>query len=327
MPHGPLIDTHQHPIPDFYKRALASVGIMGSGENPWAEWSLEQQLELMDECGIEAVVQSIASPGCYFGDAGFAARVARECNEGSARMVADRPDKFGAFGLLPLPDVKAAIREAEYALDTLKLDGVCLLSHVGSRHLGQPDDDELLAELDRRKAVVFIHPLRNQAQNMPAYSYPSGMTELVLDTTRAVHNMLWNGTFVKFPNIKWIMPHGAGTIPFLTYRLSQMDYKRPDKLVGGTIAATLRSLYYDVAEICAPAPLAALMKVADPSRILFGSDYPFSRHRTPAEDLRHVVASFEAFDGWDAGTRRGIERDNALKLLPRLAQAMAKAKR
>ena len=253
---------------------------------PWAEWSLPLQLELMDQCGIAAVVQSVASPGCYFGDADFAARVARESNEGSARMVADRPDKFGAFGLLPLPDVKAAIREAQYALDTLKLDGICLLSHVGSRHLGHPDDDELLAELDRRKAVVFIHPLRNQAQNMPAYSYPSGMTELVLDTTRAVHNMLWNGTFVKFPGIKWIMPHGGGTIPFLTYRLSQMDYKRPDKLVGGTVAATLRSLYYDVAEICAPAPLAALMAVADPSRILFGSDYPFSRHRKPAEDVR-----------------------------------------
>jgi 6-methylsalicylate decarboxylase len=327
MPHGPIIDTHQHPIPDYYKRALASVGIMGSGENPWADWSLDQQLEMMDENGIVAVMHSVASPGCYFGDVAFAARVARECNEGAARMVADRPDKFGAFGLLPLPDVKAAIRETEYALDTLKLDGICLLTHVAARHLGHPDDDDLLAELDRRKALVFVHPLRNQAQNVPAYSYPSGMTELVLDTTRAIHNMLWNGTFAKFPNIKWIMPHGGGTIPFLTYRLSQMDHKRPDKLVGGSVTKTLRGLYYDVAEICAPAPLAALMQVADPSHVLFGSDYPFSRHRSPAEDVRDLLAGFEAFDGWDAATRRGIERDNALKLVPRLAKAIAKAGR
>jgi predicted TIM-barrel fold metal-dependent hydrolase len=327
MSHGPLIDTHQHPIPEYYKRALASVGIMGSGENPWADWSIEQQLELMDRNGMIAVVQSVASPGCYFGDVDFAARVARECNEGAARMVADRPDRFGAFGLLPLPDVKAAIREAEYALDTLKLDGICLLTHVGPRHLGHPDDDELYAELDRRKAVVFLHPLRNQAQNMPEYSYPSGMTELVLDTTRAVHNMLWNGTFAKFPDIRWIMPHGGGTIPFLTFRLSQMDYKRPEKLVGGTVANTLHGLYYDVAEICAPAPLAALLKVADPSRILFGSDYPFSRHKSPAQDVQDLIAGFETFDGFDAATRRGIERDNAMKLLPRLAQAIAKAGR
>jgi predicted TIM-barrel fold metal-dependent hydrolase len=190
MPHGPLIDTHQHPIPEFYKRALAGIGITGSGENLWAEWSLEQQLELMDQCGIAAAMQSIASPGCYFGDATFAERLARECNEGLARMVADRPHRFGTFALLPLPDVAAAIREAEYALDTLKLDGVCLLTHAGPRHLGQPEDDELYAELNRRKAEVFLHPQRNHATNMPAYSYPAGLTELVLDTTRAVHNML-----------------------------------------------------------------------------------------------------------------------------------------
>ncbi len=327
MSRGPLIDTHQHPIPEFYKRALASVGIMGSGENPWAEWSPEQQLELMDRNGMVAAVNSLASPGCYFGDIGFAVRFARECNEWSARMVADRPDRFAAYALLPLPDVAAAIRETEYALDTLKLDGICLLTHVGPRHLGQSEEDELYAELDRRKAVVFLHPLRNQAQNMPAYSYPSGMTELVLDTTRAIHNMLWNGTFAKYQNIRWIMPHGGGTIPFLMYRLSQMDHKRTDRLVGGTVAQTLRGLYYDVAEICSPAPLKALMEIADPSRILFGTDFPFSRHRAPAQDVGNLIAGFEAFDGWDAAARRGIEHDNALTLFPRLASAIAQRKR
>ncbi len=325
MPHGPLIDTHQHPIPEYYKRGLASVGIMGSGENPWAEWSVEQQLELMDRNGIVAAVNSIASPGCYFGDIGFAVRFARECNEDSARMVGERPHKFAAYALLPLPNVTAAAREAEYALDTLKLDGICLLTHAGPRHLGQPEEDELYAELDRRKAVVFLHPQRNQATNVPVYSYPAGMTELVLDTTRAIHNMLWNGTFAKFQNIRWIMPHGGGTIPFLTYRLRQMDRKRADKLIGGTIENTLRTLYYDVAEICAPAPLDALMAVADPSRILFGSDFPFSRHNNdPVRDVSDHVAAFEAYDGWNATTRRGIERDNALKLFPRLAQEIAR---
>ena len=131
-------------------------------------------------------------------------------------------------------------------------------------------------ELDRRKAVVFVHPLRNQAKNMPAYSYPAGMTELVLDTTRAIHNLLWNGTFGKFPNIKWIMPHGGGTIPFLIYRVSAMDNnpKVRANLPGGSVKSALRGLYYDVAEINDPAPLKALMEIADPSRILFGSDYP-----------------------------------------------------
>jgi 6-methylsalicylate decarboxylase len=327
MPHGPLIDTHQHPIPDHYKRALASVGIHGSGENPWAAWSVAAQLELMDQNGIAAAVNSIASPGVYFGDADFAARLARECNENAAQLVADHPHRFGAFAILPLPDVGAAIREAEYALDTLKLDGVCLLSHVAGRHLGQSEDDELYAELDRRKTVVFVHPLRNQANNMPAYSYPSGLTELVLDTTRAIHNLLWNGTFGKFPGIRWIMPHGGGTVPFLVYRMSAMnDNPRvAPYLAGGSVADTLRLLHYDVAEVCAPAPLKALMEIADSSRIMFGSDFPFSRHRTPAADVKSLIGAFDAFDGWDAGTRRRIESENALRLFPRLARAMARA--
>jgi predicted TIM-barrel fold metal-dependent hydrolase len=326
MPHGPLIDTHQHPVPDYYKRALATAGVMGSGENPWPEWSLESQLALMDECGIAAVVHSVASPGAWFGDDAQAERIARECNEGAARLVADQPHQFGAFALLPMPVVSASIREAEYALDTLKLDGICLLSHAGPRHLGHPDEDELYAELDRRNAVVFVHPLRNQASNMPAYSYPASMTELVLDTTRAIHNLLWNGTFGKFPNIRWIMPHGGGTVPFLAYRMGAMDHRPQvrDRLPGGSVASALRGLYYDVAEICAPSSLRALMEIADPSRILFGSDFPFSRHRNPAQDVRDTIAGFEAFDGWDAAARRSIEYDNALRLLPRLAQAIAR---
>ena len=171
---GPLIDTHQHPVPDVYKRALAKVGIHGSGENPWPAWSLQSQLELMDELNIAAVVNSVASPGAYFGDVDLAIRIARECNEDAAMMISDHPHRLGAFALLPMPDVAASIREATYALDTLKLEGICLLSHAGERHLGHPDEDELYAELDRRNAVVFVHPLRNQAKNMPDYSYPVG---------------------------------------------------------------------------------------------------------------------------------------------------------
>ncbi len=322
MSHGPLIDTHQHPIPEYYKRALESVGIHGSGENPWAEWSVGSQLELMDLAGIRIAINSIASPGVYFGDPVFAQRLARQCNEESARMVSDHPNRFGAFAILPLPDVEGAIHAAEHALDTLRLDGVCLLSHVAGRHLGQLEEDELYAELDRRNTVVFIHPLRNQATNMPAYSYPSGLTELVLDTTRAVHNLLWNGTFAKFPNIKWILPHGGGTIPFLIYRMSAMNHnpKLADRLPGGTVASALRGVYYDVAEACAPGPLKCLMELADPTHILFGSDFPFSRHRNPVQDVKSLITAFEMFDGWDATTRRQIERENALALFPRFAQ-------
>jgi predicted TIM-barrel fold metal-dependent hydrolase len=159
---------------------------------------------------------------------------------------------------------------------------------------------------------------------MPAYNYPSGMTELVLDTTRAIHNLLWNGTFGKYPNIRWIMPHGGGTAPFLIYRMSAMNDRArvAEHLVGGTVANTLRRLYYDVAEICAAAPLKCLMEIAEPSHILFGSDFPFSRHRTPVEDVESAIAAFEAFGDWNASTRQGIESKNALGLFPRLAKRL-----
>ena len=325
MPHGPLVDVHQHPIPEYYKRALERVGIHGSGENPWADWSVEAQLELMDEADIAVAVNSIASPGVYFGDAEFAKNLAQECNEGSARLTSDYPNRFGAFAILPLPDIEGAIRAAEYALDTLKLEGICLLTHVAGRHLGQPEEDELYAELNRRKAVVFVHPMRNQATNMPAYAYPSGMTELVLDTTRAIHNLLWNGTLGKFPDIRWILPHGGGTIPFLVYRMSAMN-NRPkvvENLPDGSVAGALRRMYYDVAEVCSPGPLKCLMELADPGRVVFGSDFPFSRHRDPAQDVRSVISAFEAFDGWNNAVRHGIESDNALKLFPRFAHKIA----
>ena len=326
MPLGPIVDTHQHPVPERYKRALAGVGIHGSGENPWPDWSVAAQLELMDETGIAAAVNSVASPGAWFGDAELATRIARESNEDAAATIADHPHRFGAFALLPMPDVAASVREAEHALDVLKLEGICLLSHAGTRHLGHPDEDELFAELDRRKAVVFLHPLRNEASNVPAYGYPAGMTELVFDTTRAIHNLLWHGTFGRFPGIRWIMPHGGGAIPFLVYRAGAMDHKPPISahLPGGTVAGALRGLYYDVAEVTAPGPLRCLLELTDPSHILFGSDFPFSRHRTPAEDVRAAIAGLDAFAGLDTQTRRGIEHDNALRLLPRLAAAIAR---
>jgi len=216
------------------------------------------------------------------------------------------------------------VAEAVYALDTLKLDGICLLTHAGDRYLGHPGEHELYAELDRRRAVVFIHPLRSPAKNVPVYGYPAGMTELVIDTTRAVANLLWHGVFGKFPNIRWIMPHGAGTIPFLAYRMSQMDHKPPirEHLPGGSVASALRGLYYDVAEIVAPGPLECMMETTDTSHMLFGSDFPFSRHKNPAQDVRDVIANFEKFAGWNASARRAIEFDNAAKLFPRLANVI-----
>ena len=231
----PLIDVHQHVIPDIYKNELARVGVMGSGENPWPAWSMARQLELMDEHKIDAVVLSIASPGAYFGDVAFTKRLVKACNETMMQMVNDHPGKFGAMGFVSLPDVAAACRDVEYALDVLKMDGINLQSHTGERYLGDPEENELYAELDRRRAVIFVHPQRPHATGMPRYAFPAGYTELTFDTTRAITNMLYTGMLEKFPNIRWIMPHMGGVAPFLLFRLSGIedDPKARDKVPQG----------------------------------------------------------------------------------------------
>jgi predicted TIM-barrel fold metal-dependent hydrolase len=315
----PLIDVHQHVIPDVYKTELARVGVLGSGENPWPAWSIRRQRELMDELGIDAVLLSIASPGAFFGDIEFTRPLVRKCNETMAQMVADHPGKFGAMAFVALPDVEAACRDVAYALDELKLDGINLQSHTGPRYLGHPDEDELYAELDRRRAVIFVHPQRPPVRDMPHYSFPAGYTELTFDTTRAITNLLYNGTLAKFPNIRWIMPHMGGVTPFLLFRLSGLDDdpKVRARIPDG-VAAHLKRLYYDVAQSASPLALRALLAVADPTRILFGTDYPSAR---PAEKvMRDTVAAVCSFDGFDDELRRKVMSGNAKALLLRFAK-------
>ena len=235
------------------------------------------------------------------------------------QMVNDHPGNFGAMGFVSLPDVAAACRDVEYALDVLKMDGINLQSHAGERYLGDPEENELYAELDRRRAVIFVHPQRPHATGMPRYAFPAGYTELTFDTTRAITNMLYTGMLAKFPNIRWIMPHMGGVAPFLLFRLSGIedDPKARDKVPEG-VATYLNRLWYDVAQSPSPLTLNALLEIADPSRILFGTDYPSAR---PAEKvMRDTVAAVRTFDGFDETLRHKIMAGNAQALLPRFAK-------
>jgi predicted TIM-barrel fold metal-dependent hydrolase len=314
----PMIDVHQHVIPDIYKSELAQVGVLGSGENPWPAWSVARMLELMDEMGIDAVLTSIASPGAYFGNIDFTRHLVRACNDAMAQIVGDHPRKLGAMAFVSLPDVAAACRDVEYALDTLKLDGINLQTHTGHRYLGHPEEDELYAELDRRAAVVFVHPQRPPVRDLPHYSFPAGYTELTFDTTRAITNMLYNGTLAKYPNIRFIMPHMGGVTPFLLFRLSGLDDnpKVRERIPQG-VKTYLKRLYYDVAQSASPLALRAMLEITDPSHILFGTDYP-SAHNVK-KVMRDTIAAVRNFDGFDDTLRRKVMSGNAQAILPRFA--------
>ena len=310
------IDVHHHILPVEYVSALARLGITGGGGIPFPGWSVDAALGLMDRHGIQAAVTSISSPGVHFGDAVAAGDLARRCNEISARLITDHPTRFGGFATLPLPDVGGALRELEYALDTLHLDGVVLLaSQQDGRVLGDPAFDEVFAELDRRKAIVFVHPTIPKSSETIPIDVPGFAAEFTFDTSRAILNLIWSGTAERFQSMRLIFSHAGGTAPFLAWRWSLLDF------LPGTLERAprgvlhyLKGFFYDTALSANPHALRSLCELVPPTQILFGSDFPFA-----PEPVTHMtISGLASYDGFDAPARTAIERENALALLPRL---------
>jgi predicted TIM-barrel fold metal-dependent hydrolase len=209
------IDVHHHIFPPAYLKAAADAGIDHAGGFTFPQWSAESALALMDRNGIATAITSLGTPGVHFGNDAAARDLARYCNEYAARLVMDHPTRLGAFATLPLPDVDGALKEIEYALDTLKLDGVNLLTNVHGTYLGDPAFDAVFAELNRRKAVVFVHPETPPAARDIKLSFPGAMIEFTFDTTRMTANLILSGTLERYPDVKIILPHAGGTVPYL----------------------------------------------------------------------------------------------------------------
>jgi 6-methylsalicylate decarboxylase len=305
------IDVHQHILPSEYVSALANLGITTAGGRPLPEWDVQTTLALMDRHAIATAITSMSEPGIYFGDRVFARDLARRCNEYSARLMHTYPQRFGAFAILPLPDVEAALRELEYALDTLKLDGVVLLSSVDGRYPGDPMFDELFTELNRRKAVVFLHPTVPAINSELKLDLPPFLVEFVFDTTRAVTNLIYSGTLERCPDIRFILAHAGGTVPFLAYRISMGQIMLPGAPQG--VMTYLKQFYYDTALSANPYALRSLQELVDASHILFGSDYPFA----PEVVTGFTVHGIQNYNGFDEQARKAIARESALALFPR----------
>ncbi len=321
MPSEPhRIDVHHHIVPREYVEALADIGVETPGRFPFPDWSPEATLELMDQNGIATAMTSITAPGVYFGDDAFARDLARRCNEISAGLVSDHPKRFGAFASLPLPNVDAALLEMEYALDTLRLDGVGLLTSIGNKYLGDPVFEPLFDEIDRRNAVVYTHPNIPPGFDVPELIWPAPLMEFVFDTTRAATNLVLSGTLERHPNIRLILSHAGGAIPYIAGRIALADDNPlvSRNIPNGAIAA-LECFYYDTALSATRYALPSLKELADPTHILFGTDYPFA----PEGVMGKTISGLEEHGGFDATAKRAIERDNAARLFSRLGSASA----
>jgi len=315
---APTIDVHQHILPDFFWRET-NEGVNPVGGIMPPPWTESTSLAFMDDAGIDAAVVSISTPGVHLGDDRRARALARRCNEFTAGLVQSRPDRFGGFAALPLPDVDGALEELRYALDVLALDGVLLFSNVQGIYLGDARFEAVFADLERRAATVFVHPNPSPDRVAHSLGLPDSLIDFTADTTRAVAEMLYSNRFARTPNVNYIFSHAGGTIPFLAGRFGIVDEMRviPGAEGRRTAAETFRELYWDTALAFGNPVLRIMRSVAGLDHVLCGSDYPYFRR-----DLAvGCIAALKHSGELAANEREAVMGANALKLFPRLARS------
>ena len=279
------IDTHHHMLPDFFWRETDNAHAPVGGLAP-LRWSTEATLSFMDDAGIDVAVVSLSTPGVHTGDSAKASALARRCNEFAAELVHARPDRFAGFACIPLPDVDASLEELSYAIDVLGLDGVVLFTNSNGVYLGDAALEAVFEELERRQAVVFVHP--NPSPDAVAHSLglPDNLLDFPTDTNRAVTQMHYTGRFARTPNVKYIQ--------------------------RGTAADMFRRMYWDTALAASDPVLRMLRDVAGVSQVLFGTDFPYQRRDLAAKSKQ--VLQDSALNDLECGAILG---GNASRLFPR----------
>ena len=307
------IDTHHHIFPPAFlaeERERVMQASPGLPPNVIDQWSPQVALEDMDKNGLATAVVSISTPGVWMGNVEEGRRLSRLCNEYGAKLIADHPGRFGMFAALPLPDIEGSLSEIEYALDVLKLTGIGLLTSYGDRWPGDPAFYRVFEELNRRKAVVYFHPTapdccRNLGQDtLVQIEYPT-------DTTRCAASLYIGGVLSRCRDITFILSHGGGSLPAFGSRLDTISGP-PDKPRWPTRAIDeFMRLNYDTAAVLNQPAMAALRKFVPASQILMGTDFPYRSAGRAVKDIRELGVFSES-------ELIAIERDNALRLLPRL---------
>ncbi|MES2115441.1 MAG: amidohydrolase family protein [Pseudomonadota bacterium] len=308
------LDVHHHIIPPPFVQEMQRRGLATVAGARLPDWTPADSLAVMDANGIQTAITSLSAPGVYFGDRGAAIALARQCNEYAADMEQRAPGRFGSFAVLPMPFADLAAREAIYALDVLKADGVVLLGSTDGVFLGDPSLDELMAELDRRGATVFVHPNMHATSAQLGLGAPGFLLEFLCDTTRAAVNLILTGTIERFPHIRWILAHAGGFLPYVAWRISLAnaipEYAR---LAPLGVLEYIQRFYFDTALSPSPYVLGALRELVAPTHILFGSDFPFA----PAPVTAVCCTTLDHSAMLDTAGKYGIARGNALMLFPR----------
>lgn len=308
------IDVHHHMLPPEYARLTRErILQITSGDPTVLNWTPEVTFAQMDQYGVASAILSLPVPGAWHQGKENSRKLARIANEYGARLSKDHPGKFGVFAAIPLPDVEGSLKEIEYAFDALHADGVYLQTSYDDKWPGDPAFAPVFDELNRRKAVVFVHPTEPVCCANLIPGIPSNVVEFVFDTTRAIVSFLAGGTFARCPDIRFIFCHSGGTMPVLAARINGFFQARSALASQAPNGAMyeLKRQYYDVANATNPSSLAALMKLVPTSQIVWGSDFPY----------RAVGPTATGWDSYEAAPeiKSAVNRDNALRLFPRFA--------
>ncbi|MDT5286047.1 MAG: 6-methylsalicylate decarboxylase [Mycobacterium sp.] len=237
-------------------------------------------------------------------------KAVRKSNEEVARTAQLHPDRFGFFANLALLNTEDALRETEYAFDTLGADGVFLPTNVGSIYLGEPVFEPLFAELNRRSAVIFVHPMHLPCPAVPGI--PGHVADFLLSTVRAATNLVRTSTLRRYPSLTVILTHAGGFIPYAAQRLSMTLASSLPQTTSEALLAEYRKFYFDLAVSTAPDTVSALLKFADPTHVVYGSDFPFNQ----PDDVEFFARQLDAFEV-DPVIRQAINHTNAETLFPR----------
>ena len=334
------IDVHCHHIPDFYRTSLASQGVLTAGGIPIPPWTPELAVGFMNEYGIQTQVVSISEPGCtHLNTPAERLALARQINDYTAGDLINSRNpllkgRFGGFGVLPLAnpkdpaDLSNTLAEARRCIVELGMDGIGILSNYNGTYLGDPSLAPLMAELNRLGAMVFLHPVTPVKPD--SIKLPTFLFEFTFDTTRAAINMLYMGVYRLFPNIRWLLAHAGGTLPFLAYRSSLFTVSPAaaqnlnfPELENLNAFGSYSQLYYDTALSPAASAMKSVREVTSVEHILFATDWPFAApvFVVPGDPAPQLSETF------DPQERRAVERSNALREFPALARRLNAAGR
>jgi 6-methylsalicylate decarboxylase len=304
------VDVHHHLFPPFYVEAMKDQ--LAANVFTLRKWSPAISLDMMDKHGIATAFVSPVQRLVMDSQSGRDEKgrtLARKSNEYGAQMVRDNPTRFGNFAALPLPDTDGSLKEIAYSLDVLKADGISLWTSYLDKWMGDPSFAPVYEELNRRSAIVFVHPARASCcRNLAGQS---GIIEYDIDTARAIDSLLWDGTLAKNPNIRFIFSHSGGAFPVLAARIIDDFPKNRAANAPNGVDYEFKKLYFDTAHAGRAPALDALKDISPISQILYGSDAPIRNYELTDEWLVKYAGFSE--DDWKA-----INRGNAERLFPRL---------